>query len=151
VSYKKKYREETENWINGKFQFGDAIFLTIHYSDYLQEERSWTEDEVKMINKRFFRKLEASQSINGGRNRLKRLVVIEGKTYGRKHTHMIIEKPTDKTAEQFDMDVWLAVTGTKGMRNSYSEEVYEQLGLVNYLTKESISNIDHIDIKNTRY
>jgi|TARA_B100000315_G_C14564871_1_gene582407 hypothetical protein len=150
VSHKTKYREATENWINGKFQFGDAIFLTVHYSDYLQEERNWTRNEVEMINKRFLRELEARQKIKGGKDRLKRLVVIEGKTYGRKHTHMIIEKPTDKTAEQFDMDIWLAVNGTKGMRNSYSEEVYEQLGLVNYLTKESNYNIDNIDTKNSR-
>ncbi len=150
MSHKTKYREATENWINGKFQFGDAIFLTVHYSDYLQEERNWTRNEVEMINKRFLRELEARQKIKGGKDRLKRLVVIEGKTYGRKHTHMIIEKPTDKTAEQFDMDIWLAVNGTKGMRNSYSEEVYEQLGLVNYLTKESNYNIDNIDTKNSR-
>ena len=150
MSHKTKYREATENWINGKFQFGDAIFLTVHYSDYLQEERNWTRNEVEMINKRFLRELEARQKIKGGKDRLKRLVVIEGKTYGRNHTHMIIEKPTDKTAEQFDMDIWLAVNGTKGMRNSYSEEVYEQLGLVNYLTKESNYNIDNIDTKNSR-
>ena len=151
MSHKKKYREETENWINSKFQFGDAVFLTVHYSDYLQKERNWTRNEVEMINKRFLRELEARQRIKGGKARLKRLVVIEGKTYGRIHTHMIIEKPTEKTAEQFDMDIWLAVTGTTGMRNSYSEDVYEQNGLVNYLTKESNSNIDNIDIKNTRY
>ncbi len=151
MSHTTKYREETENWINGIMQFGDAIFLTVHYSDYLQEERNWTRNEVEMINKRFLRELEARQKIKGGKDRLKRLVVIEGKTYGRKHTHMIIETPTEKTAEQFGMDIWLAVTGTKGMRNNYSEDVYEQNGLVNYLTKESISNIDNIDIKNTRY
>ena len=151
MSHTTKYREETENWINGIMQFGDAVFLTVHYSDYLQQERNWTRNEVEMINKRFLRELEARQKIKAGKNRLKRLVVIEGKAYGRKHTHMIIEKPTDKTAEQFDMDIWLAVTGTKGMRNNYSEDVYEQNGLVNYLTKESNSNIDNIDIKNTRY
>ena len=151
MSHKTKYRQETENWINSKFQFGDAIFLTIHYSDYLQQERNWTRNEVEMINKRFLRELEAQQKIKGGKDRLKRLVVIEGKEFGRKHTHMIIETPTEKTAEQFGMDIWRSVFRTKGMRNNYSEEVYEQLGLVNYLTKESSSNIDNIDIKNTRY
>ncbi len=151
MSHTTKYREETENWINGIMQFGDAIFLTIHYSDYLQQERNWTRNEVEMINKRFLRELEARQKIKGGKNRLKRLVVIEGKKYGRKHTHMLIEIPTNKTSAEFGMDIHNAVFLTKGMRNDYTDEVYEQYGLVNYMLKESNSNIDNLDIKNTRY
>lgn len=148
---KTKHRQETENWINSIMQFGDAIFVTIHYSDYLQEERNWKRNEVEMINKRFFRRLENGIKIRGGKNRLKRLVVIEGKAHGRKHTHMLIEIPKDKTSEKFGMDIHHAVFMTKGMRNDYKDEVYEQYGLVNYLTKESSSNINNIDITNTRY
>ena len=41
--------------------------------------------------------------------------------------------------------------GKKGMRNDYKDKVYEQKGLVNYLTKQSNRTIDNIDIRNSRY
>ena len=45
---------------------------------------------------------------------------------------------------------------TNGIRSDFKdkpfiEKVFEQGGLVNYLTKESNNNTDNIDIKNSRY
>ena len=64
---------------------------------------------------------------------------------------MIIEIPKDKDEEEFIVDIHNAVFMTKGMRNDYKDKVYEQKGLVNYLTKQSNRTIDNIDIRNSRY
>lgn len=146
-----KYRTETEEWVNKLFKFGNAVHLCIHYSDYLQPDKQWTNDELVKVNKRFFRRLENSVGISGGRNRLKRFVVIEGKNWGSKHTHMVIEVPKNREEQRFVMDIHNAVFLTKGMRNDYTDEVWEQRGLVNYLTKQSNKTIDNIDVQNSRY
>ena len=82
------HRAELEKWLNEKFKFNNAIFLTLRYSDYLQTSAPLTKLEIAKINKIYLRNLERHQNIKGGRNRLKRLVVIEGKEGGRRHTHM---------------------------------------------------------------
>ena len=155
-----KYREQTEEWVNELFKFNNSVHLVIHYSDYLQTDKKkifvskiqrFVDDELVAINKRFFRRLEERVCIKGGRNRLRRLVVIEGKNGSSKHTHMIIEIPKDKDEEEFIVDIHNAVFMTKGMRNDYKDKVYEQKGLVNYLTKQSNRTIDNIDIRNRRY
>ena len=58
---------------------------------------------------------------------------------------------SDKDEEEFIVDIHNAVFMTKGMRNDYKDKVYEQKGLVNYLTKQSNRTIDNIDIRNSRY
>ena len=150
------HRAETEKWLNEKFKFNNAIFLTLRYSDYLQTSAPLTKLEIAKINKIYLRNLERHQNIKGGKNRLKRLVVIEGKEGGRRHAHMIIEIPEDKTYQEFSFDCFTSANMTNGIRSDFKdkpfiEKVFEQGGLVNYLTKESNNNTDNIDIKNSRY
>ena len=150
------HRVETEKWLNEKFKFHNAIFLTMAYSDYFQNDKPLNKIEISKINKNYLRNLERHQKIKGGRNRLKRLVVIEGKPTGRKHCHMIIEIPENKTYQEFSFDCFTSANMTKGIRSDFKdkpfiEKVFEQGGLVNYLTKESNNNTDNIDIKNSRY
>jgi len=148
------YRAKTKEWLNDLYQFKDAIFISVHYSEYLKIGTATKFDERLDINKRFLRNLEKKQKIKGGRNRLKRLVVMEGKESGNKHCHMIIEIPENKDYREFSLDCFFASNLTKGFNCDFGEkhiQVYEQSGLIDYLTKESNYNIDNIDTKNSRY
>ena len=147
-----KNREQTEVWLNNFTNFSNAVFVTLHYKDTLQDKTFNTKQRIQKANKRLFRNFEKIL-FKRQKDRLKRIVITETKLTSRNHLHMVIQIPENETYETFIAKLWVAVNKTnETLENTLdTKQIYDTKNLINYLTKESNYNIDNFDVLNSRF
>ena len=147
-----RHREQTEEWLNNFTNFSNAVSVTLHYNDTLQDKTFNTKQRIQKANKRLFRNLERS-IFTRQKDRLKRIVINETKLTSRNHLHMLIQIPNNETYETFKAKLWLASNKTNEfLENTLdTKQIYDAKNLINYVTKESNLTIDNIDVLNSRY
>ena len=147
-----KNREQTEVWLNNFTNFSNAVFVTLHYNDTLQDKTFNTKQRIQKANKRLFRNFEKIL-FKRQKDRLKRIVITETKLTSRNHLHMVIQIPENETYETFIAKLWVAVNKTnETLENTLdTKQIYDVKNLINYVTKESNLTIDNIDVLNSRY
>ena len=147
-----RHREQTEEWLNNFTNFSNAVAVTLHYNDTLQDKTFNTKQRIQKANKRLFRNLERS-IFTRQKDRLKRIVVTETKLTSRNHLHTLIQIPENETYETFKAKLWVAVNKTnETLENTlHTTQIYNAKNLINYVTKESNYNINNIDVLNSRY
>jgi len=147
-----KNREQTEVWLNNFTNFSNAVFVTLHYKDTLQDKTFNTKQRIQKANKRLFRNFEKIL-FKRQKDRLKRIVITETKLTSRNHLHMVIQIPENETYETFIVKLWVAVNKTnETLENTLdTKQIYDTKNLINYLTKESNYNIDNFDVLNSRF
>jgi len=139
-------REGWGDWLNDRFDFERALFLTVHLDEYL----SWRKDdlakaEVSKRVKRFFRRLE-KKCFKSQKKRLEKFTVIE--TKNRNHVHIVVETPQHLSNETMKSNVELSFRETQGFGKPYIVNMRKKSGLIEYLTKEVDLNKDTVDLKN---
>ena len=149
---KNKHRKATENWLNNLTTFSNALSVTLHYNETLMDKNFNTKQRLQKANKRLFRNLER-YVFSKHKDRLRRIVINETKLTSRNHLHALIQIPEDETYQSFVAKLWLASSKTnETLANTlYTEWIYSKKQLVKYIIKESIDDIDNIDIFNSRY
>ena len=147
-----KHREQTEEWLNNFTNFSNAVSVTLHYNESLQDKNFNTKQRLQKANKRLFRNLERS-IFTRQKDRLKRIVVNETKLTSRNHLHMLIQIPENETYETFKAKLWVASNKTNEFLENTLDttQIYNAKNLINYVTKESNYTIDNIDVLNSRY
>ena len=147
-----RHREQTEDWLNNFTNFSNAVFVTLHYKDTLQDKTFNTKQRIQKANKRLFRNFEKIL-FKRQKDRLKRIVITETKLTSRNHLHMVIQIPENETYETFIAKLWVAVNKTnETLENTLdTKQIYDTKNLINYLTKESNYNIDNFDVLNSRF
>jgi hypothetical protein len=147
-----RHREQTEEWLNNFTNFSDAVSVTLHYNDSLQDKTFNTKQRIQKANKRLFRNFEKIL-FKRQKDRLKRIVVTETKLTSRNHLHMLIQIPENEIYETFIAKLWMAVFKTnETLENTlHTTHIYNAKNLINYVTKESNYNINNIDVLNSRY
>ena len=147
-----KHREQTEVWLNNFTNFSNAVSVTLHYNESLQDKNFNTKQRLQKANKRLFRNLERS-IFTRQKDRLKRIVVNETKLTSRNHLHALIQIPDNEEYEIFRIKLWMAVNKTNEFLENTLDttQIYNAKNLINYVTKESNYNIDNIDVLNSRF
>ncbi len=141
--------EQTSKWLDNLFTRPRGMFVTIHYSGGLSDNRDFnTRMLLERVNKQFLRKLERKLGFND-RTRLEKLVVIEKGKF-RNHVHMVVETPIHISNEKMTEMIQRCIRSNTKLGSSDIQPFYDKEGLVRYLSKEvSIQEIDCIDLKNT--
>ena len=150
--HENKHRKATEKWLNNLTIFSNAVSVTLHYNDSLMDKNFNTKQRLQKANKRLFRNLER-YVFSKHKDRLRRIVINETKLTSRNHLHALIQIPEDETYQSFVAKLWLASSKTnETLANTLDTEwIYSKKQLVNYITKESLEDIDNIDVFNSRY
>ena len=112
-----RHREQTEEWLNNFTNFSDAVSVTLHYNDSLQDKTFNTKQRIQKANKRLFRNFEKIL-FKRQKDRLKRIVVTETKLTSRNHLHMLIQIPENEIYETFIAKLWMAVFKTNETLNN---------------------------------
>ena len=147
-----RHREQTEVWLNNFTNFSNAVSVTLHYNDSLQDKTFNTKQRIQKANKRLFRNFEKIL-FKRQKDRLKRIVVTETKLTSRNHLHTLIQIPETETFDSFKAKLWLASNKTNEFLENtlHTTQIYNAKNLINYVTKESNYNINNIDVLNSRY
>lgn len=142
-------KEQTSEWLDNLFTLPRGMFVTIHYSGGLSDNRDFnTRMLLERVNKQFLRKLERKLGFSD-RTRLEKLVVIEKGKF-RNHVHMIVETPIHISNEKMTETIQGCIRSNTKLGSSDIRPFYDKEELVRYLSKEvSTQEIDCIDLKNT--
>ena len=148
-------RLQVNNWF-GNWKFHRPVFLTGVLNKHYGFGQGGTGlNRVVGVNKHFGNHLHR-QVYKKSKNKITRLIVIENRwKKGRLHTHMILETPIHLTTEHYIQlldESWLRTKG--GVRTCIlsREEIYDVVGLKDYLSKEvSSKSMTGVDVENSYF
>ena len=146
-------KNQINNWYD-EWKFHRPIFLTGVLNDYLGFGRSdFAIEGIVRTNKHFANHLHRLV-YKKSKKKITRLIVIENKWgKGRFHTHMILETPIHLSSREYThllQQSWLRTRNGVSSKILSEDEVYDEIGLKDYLSKEvSPYSATGVDVENS--
>ena len=146
-------RTQISHWYD-EWKFYRPIFLTGVFNDYLgYGYGEYNLQRIVKNNKHFTNDLHR-RVYKKSKKKIVRLVVIENRWgKGRYHTHMILETPEHLSSDQYKVllrQSWLKTRNGVDTKILTHQEIYDEVGLKDYLSKEvSPKSVTGVDVENS--